>query len=283
MVNDSPFLVDLGRRVRAARAARGFTLADLAVRSGVSPRFLSDLEAGRGNISVVRLSAVARALGVRIDRLLAPADRVEPDRVRIEIDLELDRVPAEDARAILRWLRERNAPAPSAEKIVLVGLRGAGKTTIGQAVAAALGVPFVELDQRIEQLAGMRLSDIFSIHGEPYYRRLEREAIERVAAEPGRAVVATGGGVVNEPDTWSMVRSVCRTVWLEASPDDHWKRVIAQGDERPMEGNPQAMLELRALLTRRSPLYALAHHRVHTSRVGLEGAVRSVIEVVAVR
>lgn len=242
----SSLLQSLGRRVRALRTSRDLTLQELARRAGVSARFLGDVEGGRGNISIVRLDRIAHALGLPIDRLL----------------------------------RDGDSPLHH-DKVALVGLRGAGKTTIGERVARRLGVPFIELDQRIEDAAGMRLSDLFSIHGEPYYRRLERDAVQAVVAEPGRAVVATGGGIVNDPEAWSALRSNCLTIWLEARAGDHWNRVIAQGDQRPMDGNPGAMTELRALLKTREPLYARAHRRVDTSRLGLAGAVDAVVEAAA--
>ncbi len=242
-----PFLHSLGRRVRAARAARAWTLSVFAERVGLSERFLHDLEAGRGNISVANLKRVADALAVPIDRLVA------------EIAPESDSV--ERSRA----------------KIALVGLRGAGKTTIGRALAKRLRAPFVELDRVVEDAAGMKLADLFATHGEPYYRRLERDVVLRLLAKRGRAVIATGGGIVNDPETWRELRDRCLTIWLEASPRDHWERVVAQGDRRPMADNPRAMTELRALLRARRPLYALAHRRVDTSRLGLDAAIDAVV------
>ncbi|MFG0316966.1 MAG: shikimate kinase [Planctomycetota bacterium JB042] len=242
----SPLLVELGRRVRERRRARGETLASLAKAAALSTRFLSSLEAGRGNISVVKLEQVARALDVPIARLF-------PD----------------------------DAPSPRAERVALVGLRGAGKTTVGRAVAERLGAPFVELDQAIEEAAGMSLADIFGIHGEPYYRRLERETARRVLDGDGPLVLAASGGVVTDPETWSLLRDRCLTVWLRATPDDHWNRVVAQGDRRPMEGNPRAMAELRALLESRGPLYEQADRAVDTSGRGLDRTIDEVVALAA--
>ena len=219
----------LGRRARAQRLARGWTLREVAERSGVSPRFLVQLEAGRGNISVRRLADVAQAL---------------------------DTTPA-------ALLTDTDAPAPGV--IALLGLRGAGKTTVGRRLARRRRVPFVELDRRIEAAAELTLGEVFSLHGEDYYRRLEREVLQDVLSERRPMVLATGGGLVASPDTFAMLRRSAVTVWLRAKPEDHWNRVVRQGDRRPMADHPQAMADLRSLLSAREPLYSLADHVVDTS------------------
>jgi XRE family aerobic/anaerobic benzoate catabolism transcriptional regulator len=231
IVHDMPedVLVGLGRRARAQRLSRGWTLREVAERSGVSARFLVQLEAGSGNISVRRLAEVAVALETTPAALLTSSD----------------------------------APAPAA--IALLGLRGAGKTTIGKRLARRRRVPFVELDRRIEQAADLSLGELFTLHGEDYYRRLEREVLQDVLAEGKPIVLATGGGLVASADTFAMLRRAAVTVWLRASPEDHWNRVVRQGDRRPMADHPQAMADLRALLAAREPLYALADHTVDTS------------------
>jgi XRE family aerobic/anaerobic benzoate catabolism transcriptional regulator len=222
-------LRSLGQRARARRLERGWTLREVAERSGVSPRFLVQLEAGRGNISVRRLADVARALDVTPGDLLAlPPDQHEP-------------------------------------VIALLGLRGAGKTTIGRRLARRVRVPFVELDRRIETAANLSLSELFSMHGEDYYRRLEREALQAVLDDRRPMVLATGGGIVTSPETYALLRRSALTVWLKATPEDHWNRVLRQGDRRPMADHPQAMSDLRALLAGREPLYAAAAHIVDTT------------------
>ena len=221
-------LTPLGRRARAQRLSRGLTLRDIAERSGVSARFLVQLEAGRGNISVRRLADVARALDTTTASLLTPDARV---------------------RSI----------------VALLGLRGAGKTTIGRRLAKRRRVPFVELDRRIEQAADLSLGELFTLHGEDYYRRLEREVLEDVLKDERPMVLATGGGIVASPDTFALLRRAAVTVWLRARPEDHWNRVVRQGDRRPMADHPQAMADLRALLTTREPLYAMADHTIDTS------------------
>lgn len=243
MAEASRLLAVLGQRIRALRGRHGYTLNELAGRSGLSPRFLIQVEAGEANISVRKLAGLATALGTTPAALLA-----EP--------------PAVSARPV----------------IALLGLRGAGKTTIGRRLARRLRVPFVELDRRIEQAAGMSLAEVFALHGEEYYRRLERETLERVLDEAGgrRLVLAAGGGLVTSPETYALLRRRALTVWLRADPEDHWNRVVQQGDRRPMADHPEAMAELRRLLAARQRLYAEADGTVDTSRLGVQGTVRAV-------
>jgi XRE family aerobic/anaerobic benzoate catabolism transcriptional regulator len=222
-------LKSLGRRTRAERLSHGWTLRDIAERSGVSARFLVQLEAGRGNISVRRLADVARALDTTAAALLT------------------------------------NDAAPARAVIALLGLRGAGKTTIGRRLARRRRVPFVELDRRIEESADLTLGELFTLHGEDYYRRLEREVLQEVLTEGRPMVLATGGGLVASADTFALLRRSAVTVWLRARPEDHWNRVVRQGDRRPMADHPQAMADLRARLSAREPLYAMAEHAIDTS------------------
>jgi XRE family aerobic/anaerobic benzoate catabolism transcriptional regulator len=227
-------LVALGRRARTLRVERGWTLREVAERSGLSQRFLVQLEGGRGNISVRRLADVARALETTPSALLDQSD--EPDQ----------------------------------PVVALLGLRGAGKTSVGRRLARRLRVPFVELDRRIEEAAELSLAELFSLHGEEYYRRLERETLQAVLAKKRGMVLAAGGGIVASPDTYALLRRSAVTVWLRARPEDHWNRVVRQGDRRPMADHPQAMADLRALLAAREPLYAAADHTVDTSHVAVD-------------
>ena len=160
--------------------------------------------------------------------------------------------------------------------VALVGLRGAGKSTIGKALAQKLEVPFVELDALVEKDSGLSLSALFSLHGEAYYRRLAREVLIRFLAGADEAVIATGGGVVTDREAWRLLQKRCTTVWLQATPEDHWKRVLEQGDVRPGAASPHAQEELRALLKARGPLYAQAALAVDTSRLGIRGAVEEI-------
>lgn len=223
----------------------------LAKKAGVSERFLVQLEAGTGNISVARLEDVAEGLGSTGADLLAIASR----GVKL----------GSEARAVL----------------ALVGLRGAGKSSIGAAVAERLGVPFVELDELIVREAQMTLSTIFEIHGERYYRGIEREVLRRLLAAGKPMVVATGGSIVTDAETWGLLRSRARTIWLKAAPRDHWSRVVAQGDVRPMRDRPRAMNELQALLTRREPLYEMADEVIDTTGRLPSAIVESVLRSVA--
>lgn len=236
----------LGAAVRARRGELGLTMRALAKSAGVSERFLAQLEAGEGNISVARLEDVAEALGTSGAELLARASSA--------------RAPAADERRV----------------IALVGLRGAGKSSIGAALAKKLGVRFVELDELIVREAQMTLSTIFEIHGERYYRGLEREVLRRVLDEGTPLVLATGGSIVTDPETWGLLRSRARTIWLKATPREHWDRVVTQGDVRPMRDRPRAMNELRQLLASREPLYREAEVVVDTSKT----AARDVLDKV---
>lgn len=239
-------LAMLGTRIRAMRAARGFTLKDLAERAQLSARFLVQLESGTANVSVRKLDALARALGTTAAELLAE--------------------------------QGRQAKPPV---IALLGLRGAGKTTIGKRLGRRLRIPFVELDRRVEEAAGLSLDEIFAMHGQDYYRRLEREALETVLAQGRPTVVATGGGIVTSRETYSLLRREAVTVWLRADAEDHWNRVVQQGDRRPMADNPGAMAELRRLLAARQRLYAEAAHVVDTSRLDVDEAVAAIEKKVA--
>lgn len=233
-------LVPLGERVRALRAARGLTLRDLAGRSDLSTRFLASLEAGEGNISVVRLVTLAGALGT-------------------------------SAATLLEGI---SVPHATPRVIALLGVRGAGKSTIGRALARRLHAPFAELDGLIERQAGLTLREIFDVHGEPYFRRVEREVLQGFLDEhDGRtAVLATGGGIVSDPRTWKLLRGRALCVWLKATAEDHWTRVLSQGDRRPMAENPHAFAELKGLLSARAPRYSEAEVVVDTSRLGVDEA-----------
>jgi len=224
----SALLETLAHRVRALRESRSWTRSHLAGKSGLSLRFLARIESGEGNISVLRLEALAAALGTTPDRLVRPRAR------RSEI-------------------------------VTLVGLRGAGKSTIGPLLARQLGCAFVEMDALIMDLSGLTLDQLFELHGERYYRRLEQDTVRTILARGDPAVVAAAGGVVTESATWKLLHEETTTVWLKASPEDHWSRVIAQGDRRPMADHPAAMEELRAILGQREPMYSQARITVDTS------------------
>src|SRR5262245_50151613 len=238
-VSQSALLAQIGTLVRTRRTNMGWTLRQIADRSGVSSRFLSDLESGKGNISVARLADVARALDVPMSSLM----------------------PSEEKRASL---------------VALVGLRGAGKSTIGKGLAKHLEVPHVELDALIEKQANLSLGELFSLHGEPYYKRLAYDILVKLLAQDEPMVIATGGSVVTDPETWQLLKRRTHTVWLKATPEDHWKRVLGQGDTRPMANRTSAMVELRSILSQRSPLYAEAAQTVDTSSMRVTEAVKTI-------
>jgi XRE family aerobic/anaerobic benzoate catabolism transcriptional regulator len=230
-------LATLARRVRDRRRDRGETVQAVADRAGLSRRFLLDVESARGNISVRRLADLAAALGVGAADLLAP----------------------------------RLGGRPAA--IALLGLRGAGKTTVGRRLARRLRLPFIELDQLIEARAGLALGEVFSLHGEDFYRRLEREALADVLAAGDAAVIAVGGGLVTSPETFDLLRRHAATVWLKAGPADYWNRVIRQGDRRPIDQHPQAREALRQLLRQREPLYSQADATIDTRGLSVAATV----------
>jgi XRE family aerobic/anaerobic benzoate catabolism transcriptional regulator len=235
----------LSRRARRLRQAQGLTLRALAARSGLSPRFLMAVEAGEGNISVRRLADLASALETTAADLLSAS--------------------------------VHEAPAV----VALLGLRGAGKTTIGRRLARRLRVRFVELDRQVERLAGLSLGEIFSLHGEDYYRRLEREALAELLSEGQSMVLAVGGGLVTSAGTFDLLGRHAATVWLRARPDDYWERVIQQGDRRPIANHPGARQALAELVARRHALYARAQVAVDTSNLTVPETVDAVVAALA--
>jgi XRE family aerobic/anaerobic benzoate catabolism transcriptional regulator len=262
---DEAYLKRVGEQVRLARSRRGMSRKVLSKASGVSERNLAELERGAGNASVLELRQIAEALSVEAAGLIS-------DRPERPIDLtlaihQLERLsPAElvEARRLLgHQFGKQGTPAPG--RIALIGLRGAGKTTLGQLAARALAVPFVELDREVERASGMELSEIFAVHGQALFRKLERQCLETIIERFDRAVIATGGSLITEPATYDLLLSSCFVVWLSATPDQHMRRVIAQGDLRPMADGPQAMDDLNAILESRLPLYAKADVEVNTS------------------
>src|SRR5262245_39334274 len=262
---EEAYLREVGERVRVGRARRGMSRKVLSAASGVSERYLAELERGAGNASLLVLRQIADALGLEAAQLISD----EPERP-IELALavhQLERLSAAELGEARRLLAQRfGKPGASAEgRVALVGLRGAGKTTLGQLAARTLAVPFVELDREVERASGMELSEIFAIHGQAMYRRLERQCLEATVQRFDRVVIATGGSLVTEPGTYDLLLSSCFVVWLSARPHEHMGRVLAQGDLRPMSEGPQAMEDLKAILESRTALYAKADAEVATS------------------
>ena len=239
--------------MRAARARQGLTRKRLSELSEVSQRHLAQLEGGDGNISLALLHRVAAALGAEVDGLVGGEGGEVAALYRAAPAAERERV------------REILDPSGRRQRIALIGLRGAGKSTLGRLLADSLQVQFVELNREIESQSGMAVNEVMALYGQEGYRRLERRALERVAAGADRLVLAVAGGLVTEPETFAYLRAHFHTLWLKAAPQEHMQRVRAQGDERPMAGNPKAMEELNALLRQREALYASAAVTVDTS------------------
>ena len=263
---EAEYLRLLGERIRAARARRGMTRKILARDSGVSERYLAQLETGHGNISIILLRQVAQAMSLPLSELV----REGPDHP-VEFSLlvqSLARLEPKQLAQARRLLTESFGASMERERrqrIALIGLRGAGKSTLGAKLAAALQVPFVELDREIERLAGMSLASLFDLYGQGAYRRYERRALESVIETYDRAVIAAGGSLVSEPATFDLLLSACFTVWLTARPEEHMSRVMAQGDLRPMADNTEAMEDLRRILDGRAALYSKADVTVETA------------------
>lgn len=262
---DGAFLRGLGDKVREARARRGMTRKLLAEASTVSERYLALLESGRGNISVLLLRQIAAALGLSLEDLLREnGDR--PAELTL-IEQFLARLPRRRlARVRERLLREFGKGVSDRQgRVALIGLRGAGKSTLGALLAEDLQVPFIELDREIEREAGTSLSEIFLLYGQQGYRRYERRCLEKAIEGNDRCVIACGGSIVSEPATYDLLLAACYTIWLKAAPEEHMARVIAQGDTRPMAGNKQAMDDLRHILRSRAALYGQADATIDTA------------------
>lgn len=263
--SDGEFLLALGKRVRETRDRRGQTRKQLAREAGVSERHLAHLEAGEGNVSIVLLRHIGGALGLPLPELLnlGVEESVEQRLVRRILE-QLPRHRLEDV--IFRLMRDYGQEeAARRNRIALIGLRGAGKTTLGRRLAAELGFRFVELDAEIERETGMPMGEIFALYGQSGYRRIEQRCLRRALDSGERTVLATGGGIVSQTETYDLLLSRCLTIWLRASPEEHMQRVSAQGDLRPMAGSAEAMEDLRRILAAREAQYMRADHVVDTS------------------
>lgn len=264
----SALISRVGDRVRAARQRRGIPRRVLSEASGVSPRYLAQLEAGEGNISIGLLLRVAIALDHRIEWLVGQDDPWTSEALRVA---DLYRVAKSDVQqAVMRALSPEPAEAIRAQRICLVGLRGAGKSTLGVRLGAEYGLPFVELNDEIEEQAGMPVGEVMALYGQEGYRKLEAQAVSRVVAKHEAMVLAVAGGIVAEPETYNMLLTHFHTIWLRADPEEHMERVRAQGDERPMAGNPEAMEQLKSILASREILYGKALAQLDTSGQSVE-------------
>jgi XRE family aerobic/anaerobic benzoate catabolism transcriptional regulator len=273
-------LMLLADRVRQARARRGMTRKMLARDSGVSERYLAEIEAGNGNISVLVLRRLAKALNVSVDNLLFEGP--EPPIELVHSFEFLRRLSLDDLKLARQMLLHEFGgidPAARHRRIALIGLRGAGKSSLGNALAQRLEMPFLELDQLIEHASGLSLSLIFDFHGQSGFRQLERQCLEDVIQNYPRFVMATGGSLVSEPGTFERLLASCFTVWVKASPEEHMDRVIAQGDMRPMSDNRDAMSDLQRILAEREVLYSKADIQLDTSSQNFEQSLEMLIQL----
>lgn len=269
-------LAELAGRVRRFRAELNLTVRDFAERADLSPRFVNQLEAGTGNISVGGLARVAQALNRSLPELLPPAPDDQSPRARVWRLLgDCDEA---DLQALEQWMEKRRGGQGGPRYVALIGPRGVGKSTIGPLLAEQLRTEFIELDKWIEQAAAMPLGEIFNTHGEDYYRRLEREALSKLFATRPDAVFAPGGSVVADAESWAVIQRRCFTVWLSATPEEILKRIRRQGDLRSIQGRPAALDEMRALLARREPLYAESQLAIKTTGRAPEKIVADVVK-----
>ncbi|MET0509950.1 MAG: helix-turn-helix transcriptional regulator [Burkholderiaceae bacterium] len=278
-----PFLVALGERARGLRARGGLTRRALAERAGVSERHLANLEYGVGNASILILLQVADALGCSLAELLGDETTRNPEW------LLLRQLLGGRDEQTLRRVREAVAGLLGEGgtgrhgRIALIGLRGAGKSTLGRRLAAERGLPFVELSAEIERIAGCSVSEIHALYGQQSYRRYERRALEETIEHHRQAVIATPGGLVSDTATFHLLLVHCTTIWLQADPHDHMDRVRAQGDLRPMADSKEAMSDLEAILADRAAFYSKADLRIDTSRQPLEATFALLRNAVASR
>jgi XRE family transcriptional regulator, aerobic/anaerobic benzoate catabolism transcriptional regulator len=268
---EADFLQKVGRRVRDLREERTLTRRSLAVKADVSERYLGQLETGEGNISIMLLRRLAVALNVEISELLETESDLPEQR---SVRRFLRQIPRHRFPDLLARLEREVGSAREARRnrIALIGLRGAGKSTLGELLARELEVPFVEMDREIEAESGLPLAELFSLYGQAGYRRFEGRCLTRIIKEYPRAVLSVGGGVVSEAGTYDVLLANCFTVWLKASPSEHMQRVIAQGDMRPMAESHEAMEDLKRILAGREPQYRKADEIVDTSGLSVEAS-----------
>jgi XRE family transcriptional regulator, aerobic/anaerobic benzoate catabolism transcriptional regulator len=271
-------LVSVGDRVRNARARMGISRRLLAEKSSVSQRYLAQLESGQGNISIGLLLRIAEALDLRIEWLLAEDDPWTSETVMISSLLRS--ATRTQRERVLEILLPETPSLKRASRIALIGLRGAGKSTLGRLAAAELGLPFKELNEDIEEASGMPAAEVMNLYGPEGYRHLERQSLERIVALHDGIILAVAGGIVSQPETFNYLLQNFHTIWLKAKPEEHMARVRGQGDERPMAGNPDAMGELRNILMSREALYAKAEAHINTSNTTLAESLKSVIQAV---
>jgi len=270
------YLSNLGERVRTIRARRGISRKILSDTALISERYLAQLESGRGNISISLLRQIANAMNVSLEDLVR--EGAERSLEHTFLLQHLDTLPQDEIASIYTSIVGQTSLASDrVNRIALLGLRGAGKSTLGQALAGRLDIPFVELVQEIEREAGMSVNEVFSLSGQATYRRLERQCLENTVKRFKKVIISVGGSLVSEPGSYKRLLMTCYTVWLKAEPEQHMKRVIAQGDYRPMAGNVQAMDDLKRILAGREALYSRADITINTSADDVEESLRKLL------
>jgi XRE family transcriptional regulator, aerobic/anaerobic benzoate catabolism transcriptional regulator len=275
------YLHRLGERVRTLRNQRGMTRKALAAHAKVSERYLAQLEAGLGNCSIVLLRRIARAIGLPVTQLVH--EGAEPPLDLVLLSQFLERLPPDMLVEARKLVTEHfSSPSEDRRRIALIGLRGGGKSTLGRLLAERLDVPFVELDREIERRSGATLSEIFDMFGQETFRRAEREALDDVLRRYPNFVIATSGSIVTEPSTLELLLASCFTVWVRAEPEEHMKRVMAQGDMRPMANSARAMEDLVSILKSREPLYAKAEASLITTAKTPEQNLAELLRLIAV-
>ena len=276
-MTDEKFLRAFGERIRGERARRGMSRKLLADHAGISERYLTQLESGKGNVSIVLLRHIASALNLPLSRLV---DDAPPSPELDLIRQHLSRLTAAQLKDVYASLTEAGVSSSRNGRIALVGLRGAGKTTLGRKAADARRVPFFELDREIERIAGTALGSILELYGQQAYRRYELQALQELLAAHPQFVVTTGGSLVSETATYELLLRSCFTVWVRTTPEEHMRRVLAQGDLRPMAGSQQAMDDLRRILDERTGLYGRADLVLDTTGVKPEKSVRELLKAI---
>jgi XRE family aerobic/anaerobic benzoate catabolism transcriptional regulator len=277
---ETEFLTRVGARVRSARTRLGMSRKMLAQASGVSERYLAQLENGAGNISILLLRQVAKATAIRIEDFLGEG---ETDAETLSLLDAVRRTTPEERKRLfelLSELRDQGGVDMKTGRVALIGLRGAGKSTLGRLVAERLSLPFIELNREIEAESGLAVAEIFSLYGQEGYRRLEQRCLKMVVARNPAVVLAVAGGIVAEPATYEILLRSFHAIWLRASPEEHMERVRAQGDRRPMAGNPAAMDELRAILEARERFYSRAEASLDTSGKSVETSVKELADLI---
>lgn len=280
---EATFLSELGRRVRDARTVRGLSRKLLSQTSGLSERYIAQLESGQGNVSIILLRRVANAMGVRLDDMIAGQDSSSDWRLIRDLLREASPEQIALAKSVLSGTSPQQTGQGSGTRVALVGLRGAGKSTLGRLAAERLGWTFVELNAEIERENALSVKEIYAIYGQEGYRRLEQRALRRLTAHPGPLILATGGSIVAEPLTYDLLLQSFLTIWLQARPEEHMQRVRDQGQLEPTGDHATALEDLRSVLLSREPLYARASATVDTSGVPVATMLDRLITMIGAR